>query len=382
MSNPLIEVQKYGQSIWYDNIRRGILTSGELKAMVDNDGLLGVTSNPSIFEKAVVGSEDYDGDLRALVGQGVSEAMDLYEGLAIEDIKLAADILHPVFDKTGGRDGYVSFEVSPYLAADAKGTVEYARRVHATIGRENILIKVPATPEGMPAIRTLIGEGISVNVTLLFSVAAYEACAQAYMGGLEDAAKAGHDLAKIASVASFFISRIDNAVDKRLDGLLAEEKDAVRRRAIESLLGRVAVANGLVAYDRYQAMVASERWQALAAKGATTQRVLWASTSTKNPAYPKLKYVEELMGADTVNTIPAATFDAYREEGQPGPTLQTDWDTKRADAVEIMAALAEVGLSIDKITDELLEDGVRQFSDAFGGLLDSVQKKRAALLAA
>ncbi|MEO2166965.1 MAG: transaldolase family protein, partial [bacterium] len=231
-------------------------------------------------------------------------------------------------------------------------------------------------------IRTLIGEGISVNVTLLFSVAAYEACAQAYMDGLEDAAKAGHDLAKIASVASFFISRIDSAVDKRLDGLLSEEKDAVRRRAIESLLGRVAVANGLVAYDRYQAMVASERWQALAAKGATTQRVLWASTSTKNPAYPKLKYVEELMGADTVNTIPAATFEAYREEGQPGPTLQTDWDTKRADAVEVMAALAEVGLSIDKITDELLEDGVRQFSEAFGGLLDSVQKKRAALLAA
>jgi transaldolase/glucose-6-phosphate isomerase len=382
MSNPLIEVQQYGQSIWYDNIRRGILTSGELKAMVDHDGLLGVTSNPSIFEKAVVGSDDYDGDLRALVAKGVCEAMDIYEGLAIEDIQLAADILHPVFERTGGRDGYVSFEVSPYLAADARGTVEYARRVHAMIGRENILIKVPATPEGMPAIRTLIGEGISVNVTLLFSVEAYEACANAYMDGLEDAAKAGRDLSKIASVASFFISRIDSLVDNRLGGLLAGEEDTVRRRRIESLQGRVAVANGLVAYARYHALVASERWQALAAQGATTQRVLWASTSTKNPDYPKLKYVEELMGADTVNTIPAATFAAYREEGQPAPTLQTDWDAKLADANEVMAALAEVGVSIDDVTTELLEDGVRQFSDAFGGLLESVEKKRTALLAA
>ncbi|MFP6663845.1 MAG: transaldolase [Deltaproteobacteria bacterium] len=382
MSNPLIEVHKYGQSIWYDNIRRGILTSGELKAMVDNDGLLGVTSNPSIFEKAVVGSDDYDGDLRALVDQGVSEPMALYEGLAIKDIQMAADILHPVFVKTGGRDGYVSFEVSPYLAADAKGTVEYARRVHAQIGRENILIKVPATPEGMPAIRTLIGEGISVNVTLLFSVAAYEACAQAYLDGLEDAAKAGHDLSKIASVASFFISRIDSAVDNGLDGLLADEKDALRRRTMESLQGRVAVANGLVAYARYLDTVASERWKALAAQGATTQRILWASTSTKNPAYPKLKYVEELIGVDTVNTIPTATFDAYREEGQPGPTLQTDWEAKLADATQVMATLAEVGVSMDQVTDALLEDGVRQFSDAFGGLLESVGEKRAALLAA
>lgn len=380
MSNPLIDVQKYGQSIWYDNIRRGILTSGELKGLVDNDGLLGVTSNPAIFEKAVVGSADYDGDLRTLVGNGVKEPMDLYEALAIEDIQLAADILHPVFVETSGRDGYVSFEVSPYLAADTAGTVAYARRVHQQIGRENILIKVPGTPEGMPAIRTLIGEGISVNVTLLFSVDAYEACSEAYLAGLEDAAAAGRDLSKIASVASFFISRIDSLADAHLGDRLAKEEDAVKRRAIESLQGRIAVANGMVAYASYLETVGGERWASLASAGATTQRVLWASTSTKNPAYPKLKYVEELIGQDTVNTIPAATFDAYREEGQPTPALQTDWTEKLAEAREIMSALQELGISMDGITDELLADGVKQFSDAFGGLLASVESKRAAIV--
>jgi transaldolase/glucose-6-phosphate isomerase len=380
MSNPLIEVQKYGQSIWYDNIRRGILTSGELKRLVDNDGLLGVTSNPAIFEKAVGGSDDYDGDVRTLVGNGVKEPMDLYEALAIEDIQLAADILHPVFVDTKGRDGYVSFEVSPYLAADTDGTVEYARRVHKQIGRENILIKVPGTPEGMPAIRTLISEGISVNVTLLFSVKAYEDCAEAYLAGLEDAAAANRDLSKIASVASFFISRIDSAADQQIADALGAQDDAVKRRATESLLGRVAVANGMVAYASYLETVGSKRWAALAAAGATTQRVLWASTSTKNPDYPKLKYVEELIGVDTVNTIPAATFDAYREEGKPTAALQTDWEAKLAEAREIMAALAELGISMDAITDGLLSDGVKQFSDAFGVLLDSVASKRDAIV--
>lgn len=382
MGNPLTEVPKYGQSIWYDNIRRGIITSGELKAMVDDDGLLGVTSNPAIFEKAVVGSDDYDGDLRTLVGKGVDDPMALYEALAIEDIQLAADVLRPVYDRTSGRDGYVSFEVAPDLAADSAGTIEYARRVHREIGRENILIKVPGTPEGMPAIRALIGDGISVNVTLLFSVHAYEACANAYMEGLEDAAAAGRDLSKIASVASFFISRIDSAVDNQLAAKLADETDPARRRALESLQGRIAVANGLIAYDRYHALVASERWQALAAQGATTQRVLWASTSTKNPDYPPLKYVDELIGEETVNTIPAATFDQYRAEGQPGPTLQTDWDGKLADARESLAALEELGISLDAVTDELLSAGVKQFVDAFSGLLASVGSKRDALKAA
>lgn len=380
MSNPLIDVQKYGQSIWYDNIRRGILTSGELQGLVENDGLLGVTSNPAIFEKAVVGSADYDGDLRTHVGNGVKDPMDLYEALAIEDIQLAADILHPVFVKTAGRDGYVSFEVSPYLSADTEGTVAYARRVHQQIGRENILIKVPGTPEGMPAIRKLISEGISVNVTLLFSVKAYEDCSEAYLAGLEDAAAAGRDLSKIASVASFFISRIDSLADSRIADVLAKEEDAVKRRATESLQGRIAVANGMVAYASYQQTVAGDRWAALAAAGATSQRVLWASTSTKNPAYPKLKYVEELIGEDTVNTIPAATFDAYREEGHPTPALQTNWDDKLAEAREIMSALQELGISMDQITDELLADGVRQFSEAFGVLLASVESKRDAIV--
>src|SRR5581483_9519580 len=246
MSNPLVEVQKYGQSIWYDNIRRGIITSGQLQAMIDNDGLRGITSNPAIFEKA------------------------------IDDIQWALDLMHPVFESTGGRDGYVSFEVAPNLANDTEQTIAYARRVHRTIGRENILIKVPGTPAGMPAIATLIGEGINVNVTLLFAVDAYEACAHAYMEGLEKLAARRGDVAKAASVASFFISRIDTLVDAKLEKLLASTTDPDKRKKIEGLFGKVAVANGKVAYERYHELIASPRWKALAAKGARTQRVLWA----------------------------------------------------------------------------------------------------------
>lgn len=378
MSNPLIEVQKYGQSIWYDNIRRGMITSGDLQSMIDEDGLLGITSNPAIFEKAIADSPDYDPAIRAHVLQGVDSAMDLYERVAIEDIQLAADVLKPAYEKTGHRDGYVSFEVSPDLAADTAKTVEYARRVHAWIGRENVLIKVPGTPEGMPAIATLIGEGISVNVTLLFSVDAYEACAKAYMEGLETWAGKGNNPGEVASVASFFISRIDSLVDKKLE----EAAGAGRKDEAESLLGQIAVANGLVAYERYHQLVASDRWQALAAKGARTQRVLWASTSTKNPAYSKTKYVDELVGEDTVNTIPDDTFNEYRRSGKPSPALQEGWDAKLAAAKKQMALLADLGISIDACTDELLREGVDKFSEAFDTLLKAIEKKRNVLKAA
>ncbi|MDG2306045.1 MAG: transaldolase [Candidatus Binatia bacterium] len=380
MSNPLIDVQKYGQSIWYDNIRRGMITSGDLQRMIDDDGLLGITSNPAIFEKAIADSNDYDPAIRAHVLQGVDSAMDIYERVAIEDIQLAADMLRLVFDRTGRRDGYVSFEVSPYLAADTAKTVEYARRVHKLLGRENVLIKVPGTPEGMPAIATLIGEGISVNVTLLFSVDAYVACAEAYMEGLETWVGKGNDPSLLASVASFFISRIDSLVDDKLAEAAAANPG--RKAEIEGLLGKVAVANGLVAYDRYHQLIGSDRWQALAAKGASTQRVLWASTSTKNKAYPKTKYVDELVGQDTVNTIPTDTFNEYRESGKPTPALQDGWDAKLAAAKATMATLADVGVSMDACTDQLLEEGVTKFSQAFDTLLKAIEKKRSVLNAA
>ncbi len=380
MSNPLIEVQKYGQSIWYDNIRRGMITSGDLQRMIDEDGLLGITSNPAIFEKAIAESGDYDPAIRAHVLQGVDSAMDIYERVAIEDIQLAADVLRPVYEKTGHRDGFVSFEVSPYLADDTEKTVEYARRVHAWLGRENVLIKVPGTPEGMPAIATLVGEGISVNVTLLFSVDAYEACANAYIEGLETWAGKGNDPSQVASVASFFISRIDSLVDEKLEEAAAA--NPAKKADIEGLLGQIAVANGLVAYDRYHQLIASDRWQALAAKGARTQRVLWASTSTKNEAYSKTKYVDELIGEDTVNTIPGDTFNEYRASGKPTPALQQGWDAKLAEARAKMAGLADAGVSMEACTDQLLEEGVTKFSEAFDTLLKAIEKKRNVLKAA
>jgi len=376
MTNQLIEAQKFGQSIWYDNIRRGMITDGTLQSMVDHDRLLGVTSNPAIFEKAINESPDYDPALRAYARQGVQAPIDLYESVALEDIQLAADILYPVYQATGRRDGFVSFEVSPYLAADTENTIEYARRVYGLLGRDNVMIKVPGTPEGMPAIAALIGEGINVNVTLLFSVAAYEACAAAYLDGLEAWIERGGDPGRVASVASFFISRIDSLVDEKLQEAAGDED---KRDACTGLLGEIAVANAILAYDRYHALVATDRWKALAEKGATPQRLLWASTSTKNKAYSPTKYIDELIGEDTVNTVPDATFRAYRDTGRPSPALQEGWAGKLAAAQEQMATLASAGISLDECTARLLEDGVQQFSDAFGVLLESIEKKRDAL---
>lgn len=382
MANPLVEVQKFGQSIWYDNIRRGIITSGQLQSMVDNDGLLGITSNPAIFEKAVVGSHDYDQAIKALVGQGVASSVDVYERLAMEDIQWAADVMHPVYERTNGRDGYVSFEVAPSLANDAKGTVEYARRAWATIGRENVLIKVPGTPEGMQAIQTLIGEGISINVTLLFAVDAYEACAEAYIAGLEKYVQSGRNPGKVASVASFFISRIDTLVDERLKALADKAGDAAKKKQIEGLYGKVAIANGIVAYESYKRIIAGDRWKALASKGAQTQRVLWASTSTKNPAYPKTMYVDDLIAPDTVNTIPEETFVEYRKSGKPHAALVADWTKTLAAAKETMKSLEAVGISMKDVTDTLLKEGIKKFIDPFNELIDSIEKKRRTLQAA
>ncbi|MFM7142178.1 MAG: transaldolase [Alphaproteobacteria bacterium] len=382
MANPLVEVQKFGQSIWYDNIRRGIITSGELQSMIDQDGLLGITSNPAIFEKAINDSHDYDQAIRAAVAGGSAAPVDVYEGLAMDDIRWAADLMHPVWNKTSGRDGWVSFEVLPQLANDTEGTVKYARRAHAAIGRDNVLIKVPATPAGMPAIATLIGEGISVNVTLLFAVSAYDHCANAYMEGLERAVSRGVDVSRIASVASFFVSRIDSMVDEELDRVAAAETDAGRKGRMQALRGKIAIANAKLAYAHYLELVGGARWKALAAKGARTQRVLWASTSTKNAAYPKTLYVDSLIARDTVNTIPEETFVEYRRSGKPHAALEQGWDAQLAEAKAQVAELESYGISLASVTDRLLDEGVRKFVQPMEKLLAAIEKKREALKAA
>ncbi len=380
MSNPLLEVQRFGQSVWYDNIRRGLITSGELRAMVEQDGLLGVTSNPAIFEKAIAGSPDYDAAFQALMRQGVSSAKELYERLAIEDIQLAADVLHPVYLRSQGRDGFVSLEVSPYLAHDTQGTIDEALRLHAALDRPNVMIKVPATPAGIPAIARLIGEGLSINVTLLFSVEAYEAAARAYLEGLDTLLARGRDPSRVASVASFFISRIDSFVDERLARALDATRDPARRALVKGIVGRVAIANARDAYAHFRELLATPRWKALAARGARPQRVLWASTGTKNPRYPKTIYVDELIGPDTVNTLPAETFTEFRARGRPRPSLMENQAESLQEARETLEALAPAGFSLREVTDHLLHDGVQKFSDAFDKLLAAVEKKRQAFL--
>jgi transaldolase/glucose-6-phosphate isomerase len=377
-TNPLLELAAAGQSVWYDNIRRGLLVSGELKALVDDDGVAGVTSNPAIFEKAITGSSDYDSALRAIVGDGDMDAKDIYEKLAIEDIRTTADVLRPTHDRTAARDGYVSLEVSPYLAHDTAATVAEARRLWRAVDRPNVMIKVPGTPAGVPAIRQLIASGINVNVTLLFSLAAYEAAAEAFIAGIEDRVKAGGDVSRVASVASFFVSRIDTLVDDMLAKKIEAAKSPDEKARCQALLGKVAIANAKLAYVRYGELFATPRWKALASRGPQTQRVLWASTSTKNPAYRDVIYAEELIGRDTVDTMPAQTVTAFRDHGRVRPSLEEDVPGARA----TMAALAGVGISMDAATGKLLEDAVRLFADPFDKLLGAIERQRQSLLGA
>ena len=369
-TNPLIGLQKFGQSIWLDYIRRDLLTDGKLKRLIEEDGLRGMTSNPAIFEKAIADSTLYDDILKSLQSRTDLDATGRYEILAIRDIQDAADILRSVYDSTKQRDGYVSLEVSPYLARDTQGTLNEARRLWKAVNRPNIMIKVPGTKEGIPAFQQLIGEGINVNVTLLFSQEVYQQVADAYIAGVEQLAARGGDLHRIASVASFFISRIDNAVDAAIGTLLKNSKDSREQGQLKSIQGKVAIANGKLAYQRYQKTFGSERWKKLAAKGAQTQRVLWASTSTKNPAYSDVMYVEELIGPDTVNTLPPATLEAFRDHGHPRVSLTEDI----AGAQQVMKTLAQVGISMDEVTEKLTEDGVHLFAVAFDKLLKAVDK--------
>ena len=369
-TNPLKDLLKFGQSVWLDYIRRDLLTSGELKRFIEEDGLRGMTSNPTIFEKAIAGGKLYDDLLNSLKSRTDLDAKGRYEILAIRDIQDAADILRPVYGSSKRRDAYVSLEVSPYLARDTKGSLEEARRLWKAVGRENVMIKIPGTAEGLPAIQQALSEGININITLLFAQEVYVKVAEAYIAGLEQFAKNGGDVSRMASVASFFISRIDSAVDAIIDTKLKASKDAREQELLKSIQGKVAIANGKQTYEKYQEIFSSPRWKALAAKGAQTQRVLWASTSTKNPAYRDVLYVEELIGPDTVDTIPPATLDAFRDHGKPRQSLTEDL----ASAHKTMETAPKVGISMKEVTDKLTDDGVRSFSEAFDKLLDAVEK--------
>jgi transaldolase/glucose-6-phosphate isomerase len=369
-TNPLKALLSYGQSMWLDYIRRDLITSGSLKKMIEDDGLRGMTSNPSIFEKAIAESSLYDDMLQSLASRPDLDATARYEQIAIRDIQGVADLLRPVYEASKFRDGYVSLEVSPLLALKTQETIEEARRLWKAVGRENVMIKIPGTAEGLPAIRQAIGEGININVTLLFAQEVYEKVAEAYIAGLEDLAKGGGNLKKMAGVASFFISRIDTLVDSMIDDKLKTVTDTQSQALLKNLKGKVAIANGKLTYQRYQKIFSGPRWDALAAKGAQTQRVLWASTSTKNPAYRDVMYVEELIGPDTVDTMPPATVDAFRDHGKLRNSLTEDVPA----AQKVMDDLAKAGISIKDVTTKLTADGVKLFADAFHKLLAAVEK--------
>jgi transaldolase len=368
-ANPLKGLLEYGQSPWMDYVRRDLLTSGALKKLIQEDGLMGMTSNPTIFEKAITGSKDYADILESPEAKKL-DAKGVYEKIAIRDVQDATDIFKPVYQQTKRRDGYVSLEVSPLLANDTPGTIDEARRLWKSVGRENVMIKVPGTKEGLPAIRQLLEEGININITLLFAQPVYEQVAEAFLAALEARAKKGQDISHIASVASFFVSRIDTLIDSQIDAILKTETDANRRALLTSLQGKIAIANAKLTYRKYQELVGGPRWKALAAKGAQPQRLLWASTSTKNPKYRDVLYVEELIGRDTVDTIPPATFDAFRDHGRLRASLAENVD----EAAKTMASLEKAGISMKEVTEKLVVDGVRLFADAFRQLLEATGK--------
>ena len=368
--NPLKELGTLGQSLWLDYIRRDLIASGKLRRLIEEDGLRGMTSNPSIFEKAIADSHDYDEDIRAIAFSGKG-AETIYETLSQHDVQDAADEFRDLYDRTDGKDGYVSLEVNPHLAHDTKGTIEEARRLWAALGRPNVLIKVPATANGLPAIQQLISEGISVNVTLLFGLPRYAQVAEAYIAGLEARAAQGQPLKHLASVASFFVSRIDALVDPLLERLIAQgcKESELARKAH----GQIAIASAKMAYQNYKEIFAGSRFRKLATKGARVQRLLWASTGTKNPDYSDVKYVEALIGPDTVDTVPLETMDAYRDRGEPKARLEHDVK----EAHWLLEQLPELGISIDNVTRQLEDEGVEKFIKPFDKLMETVAQRSA-----
>src|SRR6266536_259047 len=375
MSNPLVEIMKLGQSIWYDNIRRAMLTSGDLATKIEQDDLRGVTSNPTIFEKAITGSTDYDEQMRTLVQAGKSVS-EIYEDLVVDDIGRAADILKSVYDKTDGIDGYISLEVNPKLAYDTQGTIDEADRLFKRLGRKNVMIKIPAAQEGLPAIEESISRGININVTMIFSIENYEQVAEAFIKGLERRAAAGKNVDHIASVASFFVSRVDSMIDTDLDYKARHAATPEEKTKLENLQGKAANANAKLAYAKFKEIFHGERFAKLKAKGAQVQRCLWASTGTKNPRYSDVLYVDNLIGAQTVNTVPPATYTAIRDHGKVAPTLEQGVDECRA----LVGKLKEVGIDLKAVTEKLQKDGLASFVTSFDTLADSIESKRDAML--
>jgi transaldolase len=369
--NPLLKLESFGQSVWMDFIQRGTISSGELKQLIEEDGLGGITSNPSIFEKAIAGSHDYDDAIRelALEGKNVDQ---IYAALTVEDIQRTADLFRPVYDRLDGADGFVSLEVSPSLARDTAETIAEARQLWAAVARPNVMIKVPATLEGLPAIEQLIGEGINVNITLLFGLPRYRQVAEAYIAGLETRATQGKPLKSVASVASFFLSRIDLLLDPMLEKTMAQDKSKADLAA--TLHGEVAILSAKAAYQIYQELFERESFGKLKDQGARTQRLLWASTSTKNPAYSNLKYVEALIGPETVDTIPLETLAAYRDHGKPASRLTHD----AVKASGTLQRLGEMGIDLDAVTQQLEDEGVQKFVEAFDRLINALEEKRVA----
>jgi transaldolase/glucose-6-phosphate isomerase len=374
--NPVKALQDHGQAVWLDFLSRGFIADGGLKKLVDDDGLRGVTSNPSIFENAIGRTNEYDDAIRQMLQSHDYSPGQVFEKLAVDDIRSATDVLRPVFDATHGADGFVSIEVSPFLATDTQGTIEEAKRLWREVNRKNLLIKVPATSEGLPAIHDLTADGINVNITLLFAQQVYEQVVEAYLSGLEALAAKGGEISRIASVASFFVSRIDTEVDKLLDEKIARANDPDEKARLATLKGKIAIANAKLAYQRYLRLFAGERWHALAANGAKPQRLLWASTGTKNKAYSDVLYVEELIGPNTINTMPLATIEAFRDHGKLRDTLQADV----AEAQRVLGELDRAGVSLQAVTDKLIRDGVRLFADAADKLFSAVAKKRIEIL--
>lgn len=372
-TNQLLEIKKYGQSIWMDNLSRDIIQSGELKDLVENKGICGITSNPAIFEKAIAGNAIYDADIEAGIKAGLP-TYKIYESLAFADIRNACDILRPVYDATGGLDGYVSIEVPPTIAHDTEATIKEARRYYQEVGRENLMIKIPGTEAGLPAVEQVISEGISVNVTLLFSVQSYVNTAWAYIRGLEKRVAQGQDISKISSVASFFLSRIDSNIDGKIDAKLKKGVDDITQEAkLKAVKGKVAIANAKIAYQEYKKIIQTEQWKALSAKGANVQRLLWASTSTKDPSYSDVMYVDELIGPDTVNTLPPVTIEACADHCNVASRV----DTGVEEAYHLIESLKDPDINIDinKVMDELLVDGIDKFIKPFESLMSSLETK-------
>jgi transaldolase len=366
--NPLVKLGTFGQSIWLDYIRRKMIESGELKKFIDDDGLKGVTSNPAIFEKAIAGSGDYDADIRKLAQAGAS-IQEIYQTLTVADVGQGADVFRPLYDRVDGQDGFVSLEVNPHLAHDTQSTIAEARRLWQALNRPNVLIKVPATKEGLPAIRQLISEGINVNVTLLFGLPRYQEVAEAYVSGLEARAAQGQSLKRVASVASFFLSRIDVLLDPKLEKIATAA--GPNAKEAQELIGQIAIASAKIAYTLYQQIFGSGRFKNLATQGARPQRLLWASTSTKNPAYPDVKYVEPLIGPETVNTLPLETLEAYRDHGNPASRLGQDVDR----AASYLKGLPELGINLNQVTQQLEDEGVDKFNKPFDSLMSTLEGK-------